>query len=84
MRSTVPTVPTERELLIEIAPVAGNACLLKLMTIFHSRGVPVIDLHFTAMERSEVSVRFLGSETQASTVRKSLLRCVEVTEAREP
>ena len=79
MRSSDPAGPTEYEVRIEVASAASNSCLLKLMTVFHSRGVPVVDLHFTAKGQRGMSVRFLGSEAQASTVRKSLLRCVEVT-----
>lgn len=75
------TATTAYQVDVKISGLADRGCLLKLVSVFHSRGIRVRDLHFAdqADGRSTLSARFAATSTQSVLLRESLRRCVDVT-----
>jgi hypothetical protein len=67
---------------IQICDFSPSGCLLKLISIFHSRGVGVTDLRYRCHSdgSATLSAEFDASARQAVTVRQSVLRSIHVTE----
>jgi hypothetical protein len=66
---------------VEVADARDSGCLLKLVSIFHARAIPVIDMSYARdpAGSATLSVGFHASVTQASTLEQTLLRSVHVT-----
>lgn len=73
---------THHDLDVHIAHSADSACLLKLVSVFHSRGVAVTDLHFSTLpdESRRLSAGFRSSAAKATTLARSLRRVLHVTD----
>lgn len=90
-RSTVSRPPmksppsTERtqQIRVEVSTPDAGGMLMKLVSVFHARGVDPHDLHFGGSgRRFTLSATFSGSASQAMLLRRSLRRCLGVTEVR--
>lgn len=65
---------------VHLSAPANNGPLLKLVSVFHSRGVTVTDLHYTMQNdgSSRISADFHCPPEKATTLAHSLSRAIQV------